>query len=627
MIRTETASQLIAILNQVDEQEDIEVKAITGTDTGKSVYETICAMSNEPSLEGGTILLGVAKDESSLFPLYAARGVLDPDKISSDLQSACSTLFNQPIRIDIRAETVGKATVVRVDVPELPKSHKPAYFKATGLPKGAWRRVGPTDVKCTDEDLSAFLIGQSHEAYDTRLVKDAGLNDIDLDALGQYRVARSQFSPDDEHIKWPDEELLYALGAIRKVEDRWRATIAGLLMFGKSSSIRRCFPTTRVDYIRVPGNQWVPDAASTYQSLDMRGPIIRIIPRVLSAILDDLPRTFNVGDSLSGQRTETSALPSRAIREAVVNTLMHRSYENFSPVQIVRFANRLEIKNPGYSLKSQDRFDEAGSEIRNPSIAAMLHETRFAETKGSGIRVMQKTMLEHGLASPTFRSDRDRSEFAVTFLFHHFLNEDDWGWLRSFSELNLSEEQMKALIFVREVGTIDNSRYRSLNGVDTLAASKALRDLRQQDILAQRGAGASAHYVAGREMVEREVTGAPAPVPVLQDSGAAFKDTPQGSGIPFEELPEGIRTRTRAASMMARMAEPHARKVIYGLCKWRALSAGEIAGLLHKNKVYVQQQYIGPMVADGSLRYSIPDMPSHRDQKYLAGDNLQEKRS
>ncbi len=129
MIRAESATALISILNQVDEQEDIEVKSVVGADAGKSVYETICSLSNEPDLGGGTILLGVSRDESSLFPLYSANGVGDPDKISLDIQTFCSSAFNAPIRIDIKTETVGSAKVIRIDVPELPKSHKPAYFQ------------------------------------------------------------------------------------------------------------------------------------------------------------------------------------------------------------------------------------------------------------------------------------------------------------------------------------------------------------------------------------------------------------------------------------------------------------------------------------------------------------------
>ncbi|WP_114522148.1 ATP-binding protein [Altererythrobacter sp. ZODW24] len=622
MIREETTTELITLLNQVDEQEDIEVKAITGSDVGKSVFETICALSNEPDLGGGTILLGVAKDEEALFPLYSADGVSDPDKLSSDIQSTCSSKFASPIRVDIRTDMVGDAAVIRIDVPELPRTHKPAYFAATGLPKGAWRRIGPTDVRCNSDDLSTFFIGQSHEPHDTRLVRDADVTDIDIEALESYRLARSEISPDDEHIKWPDDELLYALSATRKIDGNWRVTNAGLLMFGRQQSLRRCFPTMRVDYIRVPGNQWVPDAASTYESIDMRGPIIRLIPRIINAILDDLPKTFDVADSMTGQRTETPTIPSRAIREAVVNSLMHRSYEGFSPIQIIRYANRLEIRNPGYSLKSQDRFGEAGSEIRNPTLAAMLHETRFAETKGSGIRLMQSSMVERGLASPSFNSDRDRSEFSVTFLFHHFLNESDWNWLQSFSEFNLSEHQMKALIFVREVGAIDNARYRSLNGVETLVASKALRDMRTAGLLQSRGAGASVHYLSGDEMFAREQhSGSNF---TLQDKRTVLEAGLQDTGIRIEDLPTKLRTRTRTASMTPRLDEKTARLVIFGLCEWKALALAEIADLLGKNKDYLSQKYIGPMIADGSLNYAIPALPSHPEQKYVAGEKLQE---
>lgn len=219
---------------------------------------------------GGTILLGVTKVTTSLFPYYVAQGVNDPDKLSNDLQSGCSTKFNQPIRVDIRAETVNEVAVLRIDVPELQLANKPAYFKATGLPKGAYRRIGSSDVRCTDEDFSTFWIGQSHEPYDTRLVEDSDYADIDLEAVELYRVARSETAPDEESLRWPDEELLHALGAIRKIEDRWRVTIAGMLMFGKASAIRRCFPKIRVDYIRIPGNQWVADPESRYDSLDMQ---------------------------------------------------------------------------------------------------------------------------------------------------------------------------------------------------------------------------------------------------------------------------------------------------------------------------------------------------------------------
>src|SRR5690349_9585813 len=131
MIRDTKTSILISELNETDETEQLEAKTISGGSLGKSIFETICAFANEPSLGGGTILLGVAKEEL-LFPLYKVTGVGDPDKIASDLASACSTKFNSPIRVNITTEAVDGLPVVRVDVPELPKERKPLYLRSEG---------------------------------------------------------------------------------------------------------------------------------------------------------------------------------------------------------------------------------------------------------------------------------------------------------------------------------------------------------------------------------------------------------------------------------------------------------------------------------------------------------------
>jgi ATP-dependent DNA helicase RecG len=370
MIRNQPVSELIRILNETDEAEDLEAKECAA-EIGKSVYETICALSNEPGLEGGTILLGVKK-EVSLFPFYSLSGVSDPDRLSSDLASACATKFNQPIRVDIKTEKIDGAVLLRIDVPELAPNQKPLYFKAQGLPRGAYRRIGPTDVHCTDEDLQTFFQGKAPDPFDKRIVKDARWDDIDPMAIAAYRKARSEANPLAEELNWTDEDMLYSLGAIQRYDGKVQITITGVLVFGKAVSLRRLYPTHRVDYIRVPGKIWIHNPDVGFESLDIRGPIVTVVGRLLAAITDDLPKTLVIEDGMSGQRTETPVVPFRVLREAVVNALMHRSYEAYQPIQIIRYSNRIEIKNPGYSLKSQERFDEPGSIIRNPTLAAIL---------------------------------------------------------------------------------------------------------------------------------------------------------------------------------------------------------------------------------------------------------------
>lgn len=611
MIRVESVAELISLLNETDEAEDLEAKEASES-VGKSVYETICALSNEPGLEGGTILLGVHKIEQMLFPMYEASGISDPDKMSSDIASACASLFNQPVRVNISTHVIGDGIILRIDVPEVPQNQKPIYFKARSIPSGAFRRIGPTDVRCTDEDIQLFFQGKANEPYDTRIVHDARWDDIDPAAITAYRKSRSEANPAAEELNWSDEDMLYALGAIQRLNDGVQITATGLLTFGKSSSLRRLLPSQRVDYIRVPGKAWVQIPDFSYETVQIRGPILLSVGRILAAVLDDLPKTLVVEDGLSGQRTETPVIPNRVIREAVVNSLMHRSYETNQPVQIIRYANRLEIRNPGHSLKSPDRLSEPGSAIRNPSIAEILHETLYAENKGSGIRVMQEKMKSSGLAAPTFESDREAQQFTATFLFHHFLDESDWKWLAQFTGESLTEDQMRGLIFVREVGAIDNSAYRDLTQMDTLAASKSLKIMVKEGLLEMRGGGARTHYRAGPQFLAlTNMDGSAASIHANADNMDG-----EVSYLRIGDVPPAMRVQMRTLQMKKRAKPEEISDAIKKLCDWKPLSLSEIAALLDKAPTYVSQKFIAKMVSDGDLCYLFPELPQHPSQKY-----------
>ncbi len=609
MISTKSVQELIQELDQTDECESVEAKEISRSDVGRSVYETICAFSNEPDLGGGTVLLGVKRDEG-LFPFYSASGVEDVDKVIRDVASGCSTTFNVPVRVDISSEKVGSKVVIRVDVPEVHSSQKPIFLKNLGLPRGAMRRIGSTDQHCTHDDLVAFFHNKAQEPHDTHVVSDASWADIDPDAIEAYRKARKDANPFAEELNWSNEDVLHALGAAKEVDGKLSITATGLLVFGKPQALRRVSPPHRIDYIRAPGKSWISDAENPFDAMEVRGPLIQSIGRVLTHVLSDLPKTFRV-DENSGQRVEIPTIPQRVMREAIVNAVMHRNYQEYRPVQIIRYSNRVVIKNPGYSLKSEDRFDQPGSAIRNPHIAEILHETRFAEQKGSGIRVMREFMAKSGLSSPTFSSDRANDEFTATFLFHHFLGEADWVWLSHFNGYDLTEDQMRALVFVREAGAIDNSAYRGLMHVDTLTASKDLRSLKASGLLDDRGSGSRTYYVAG-----------PALQDFLADDGSMhakapsiISNSPQSEHLDVEALPMGLRARVGA---LGKRVQPEvAETLIRDLCAWQPLSADEIARIFGKTTNYLSNKYLYKMVREGRLEYKYPKMVKHPGQKYV----------
>lgn len=494
------------------------------------------------------------------------------------------------------------------------------------MPKGAFRRIGSTDQRCTEDDLMALYQSRQQESYDAGILSGATLEDLSSEALADYRQARAETNPDDEALRWPDEELLQALGALRRnAQNQWQPTVAGVLLFGTPVALRRCFSMTRVDYIRVPGREWVPDPERRFDTVELRDPLFRLIRRTQAAILDDLPKAFGLEEG-ELQRQDRPVIPLRVIREAVVNALMHRSYRSHSPIQIIRYSNRLEIRNPGFSLKSPEHLGEPGSTPRNPKLASVLHETRFAETKGSGIRVMREMAEAAGLAPPLFESDRGRDLFVARFFFHHFLGEDDLRWLAGFKTLNLSEAEARALVVSREAGAMDNATYRDLNKVDTLAASTALRRLRDAGLFEKNGRGSATWYkptakmLTGREGVSSNPAGLSSnPGALTSNLGTQTSNPTTGqreallAGLPAE-LVETVLQLGR------RHPPPAVRELIITLCHLRDWRADELATLLDRRAETVRQDYLRPLMREGRLAMTQPDKPNDPQQAYRAVD-------
>ncbi len=322
---------------------------------------------------------------------------------------------------------------------------------------------------------------------------------MDQQAIELYRALRARVNPSADELSWSDRDLLIALRCAVEEEKSKRLipTVAGLIVFGRSQALRRIFPMTRVDYIRVKGAEWINDPDERYTTIEMRECLIRMAQRAEAAIIDDLPKAFHLPEG-EMQRKDKPYIPSKVIREAVVNALIHRSYREQRPIQIRRFSNRLEICNPGYSLASEDRLGEPGSYPRNPSISAIFHDLNLAETKGSGIKTMITMMRSADLTPPSFDSDRDSNSFTAVFLFHHFLTSEDVTWLAKFKPFHLTDEQKKALIYVRETGGINNSGFRTMANMDTLEASKLLQQMCKQELLEKRNKGSATYYVPGQ---------------------------------------------------------------------------------------------------------------------------------
>ena len=663
-----TAKKLFAELNSFDENRRIEAKSASAV--GKSMMETVCAFANEPGLCGGYLLLGakrtgIAEDGR---PIYEPENIENTDKIQSDFVAMCNSMFNVRIRPIINVEEYLGKTVIVVKIEELPESQKPAYFAKRGLPEGAFRRIGPSDEKCSEEDI--YLFYQSADTYDSCIVDDADLDDIDENALNFYRKLRKEVNPDAEELTLNDVDLLRALGAIKKnKQGGYDLTYTGLLVFGKQMSLRRLVPSFRVDYIRISGNQWLADGDNRFeQTIDMRGPLILMVNKACSAVMDDLPKGFELKKD-SMQASTPAILPNKVLREAIVNSYIHRSNRVNQPIQIIRYSNRIEIHNPGYSLKPQDDWGEPGSMLRNPRISEIFHDTNLAETKGTGIGAMRRLMKEAGLMPPTFESNHEANKFTARLLLHHFLSKENMEWLAQYAEFGLVNEQKLALVFVREVGAIDNATYRQLDSTITHARARLeIHKLCDLGFIEKKGQGRNTYYIRTSKVVSLGERLRPQGERLLPQLGTlcerllpqhgtlcerllplhgtlcerippqhgtlgeryqgeneryqAFEERYQG--VNREELllllPDDIKNRIDEGGK--RVPKDILNKLVVDMCSIVPLSMDDLSVLLHRNSKSFKNKNIKVLLETKQLFYWIPEMINHPQQKYIADPSM-----
>lgn len=621
--------ELLNLIQSADESERVEVKR-AAEKIGDSALETISAFSNEPGLGGGYLVLGLTKNDSNKVPRYKVTGVSNPDKLQSELVTLCRQNFNKPIRpaIDVLLHPEGPIIVAYIS--EAETYEKPIFIKSRGIEKGAYRRIGPTDQLCTQEDLDMLYQFRSQKKFDKTVLEEASWKDFDPQAIAAYRLYRKEVNAKAKELAWNDQELMIALRAAVEIKNVIKPTVAGIILFGTEMALRRLFPiSSRIDYIAVEGREWVPHPEKRYsQCYEFGEALVLAIPRVIANIMRDIPHAFSMQPN-NIFRKDIPLIPDVVIREAVCNAVMHRDYRAGQTIQIIRYANRIEFLNPGYSLKPEDQLGLPGSITRNDQIAEVLHDLQIAEVKGTGIRTMREAMREANLSVPFFESDRTANKFTLTLLTHHFFDEKDIEWLKNFKEFDLTDEEARTLIVVREMGAITNADYRNINCVETLMASASLRRLRDLGLLEQKGRSNATYYVPTNKLMghtkpnlQSSNSNLPSLSPNLPSSNSNLPSSsttlPSSAGQVvsslFASIPEDLKSKIENLRKKSDIEE--VRSLIKDLCSLRPFRIQELSEILKRNPKYIKEVYLKSMIESGVLEYIFPHQSSHPQQAY-----------
>ena len=179
------------------------------------------------------------------------------------------------------------------------------------------------------------------------------------------------------------------------------------------------FPQLGITAIVVPGTQIGDtdcDSARFTDNKRIEGTIDSMVDEALAFCRRNM-RVRTIIDPETGTRNDRPEYPIDALREAILNAVIHRDYSIFTegtPVQIDFFADRLEIHSPGslYGRMTVEQLGVAKPDLRNPALAVMTEVLTGAENRYSGIPTIRRAMADHGLPEPVF--ENRRSEFVVT---------------------------------------------------------------------------------------------------------------------------------------------------------------------------------------------------------------------
>ncbi|WHT18373.1 ATP-binding protein [Crossiella sp. CA-258035] len=381
--------------------------------------------------------------------------------------------------------------------------------------QGSYLRLGDGDYRMTSYEVQLLLANRGQPRHDEEPVPNTSLADFDP-ALVAELVSRLRTRRPYAYGELDDLAVLRRVRAL--VPDGSGADVAslgGLLALGTFP--QEHFPQLMITFVHYPTVDGAdPDTGARFvDNVVAEGPIPVMVRDTLLALRKNMARRSVVRGA---GRADDWEYPEAALREAVVNALVHRDLSSESrgtQVQVEMYPDRLVMRSPGglFGPVTEERLGEEGvSSARNAALLRILEDVplpgssrAICENRGSGIRTMLAALRSAHLSAPEFRNRV--SSFRVTFPNHTLLSTDVIDWINSLGERGLSPSQCVGLAILRDGGLLDNQTYRQATRVDSRVATQELSDLIARELVEQVGTRRWTRYRLARGLIRTRVAG------------------------------------------------------------------------------------------------------------------------
>ena len=645
-----------AVFNPELLREDVELEAkLAGGRDGKGglpddLWETYSAFANT---DGGVILLGVK--EGSDGELVSV-GIEKPDRVLEQFWNQ----INNPQKVsrnllqssDVVQHPAGNGKwVISLVVPRAPRSAQPVFINGNPL-RGTFKRLHTGDYRCPEEQVNRMLAEQAQDARDARILKGFSFDDIDMESFKAYRNHLAALKPDhpfnnSDHLGFMKQIGGWARDRETDVEG---LTLAGLLMFGKQVSIQEAVRHYFVDYRELPVSgtktQWVdritPDGTWS-------GNLYDFYRRTIKKLFQDIKVPFK----LAGQEREDDTPVHKAIREALVNTIIHADYAAPVSILVVKAPDYFGFRNPGrMRIPINKAFEGGHSDSRNRYLQKMFSLINLGEQAGSGIpRVVENWKTQHYRMPELWENDEPESTLmrlrTVSLLPEITMRELEEQFGPAFKEL--SDNERLALATARIEGFVSNVRLQQICRLHPSDITLLLKKLVSGEYLTADGQGRATTYrVAGSDPLDLSKA-----FTLLEGLGSSSagkgsssigkgassigkgsssigkgsssidkeqKSIGKGSAHSSECLEEEL-LRVAEVIRAKRRAKPsEVMNTILDLCRGRFLTLNDLGRYLGRSPVDLRNRYVKKLVESKQVVRQYPQQPNHEKQAYRTVD-------
>jgi ATP-dependent DNA helicase RecG len=453
--------------------------------------ERVCGMANGL---GGYIVLGVSNET------WEIAGVKDIGAALDNIVMACRHC-KPPVRLEAdQPQQLDFEENVSIVAAYIPPNNGTLY-QASGI---FWVRHGTQTVPLEADEIEKFFHRRGSLSWETRSVRLAGFEDLNTELIEEFARSRTNRRRQSGSGKPLDiGRFLEQLGCAAPLTETAKdtplyPTNAGLLLFGYSPQ----------DYLIQTETVCVlfGERLGTRRYLD-RQIFHGNLATQIDQVEDWLKKNVQVGAYTEGfRRVDDPEYPLEALREAVVNALLHRDYSLAGEaVRVFMYPDRVEIHSPGLLLpgiRLDDlRNGKVSSHPRNPVLANTLRDFPggYAERLGSGISFMLEQMRMKGKPDPEFI---EQNEFIVVFRKEAVVEQErktpspqvKLPSKSSQSEEAAAQRYRLALEYITTNGSITNREYRAITGASERTATRDLEMLVEQGSLRAFGSRRSRKY-------------------------------------------------------------------------------------------------------------------------------------